>query len=65
MAILVSSRKRITFPVNNRQLMIQHPQFHPVMYNPDYMDAVTQKVWKVQEALIGMNDSYGGAEGSN
>ena len=32
---------------------------HPVMYNPDYMDAVTQK--KVQDALIGMNDSTEGS----
>ena len=32
---------------------------HPVMYNPDYMDAVTQK--KVQDALIGVNDSTEGS----
>jgi len=32
---------------------------HPVMYNPDYMDAETQK--KVQNALIGMNDSTEGS----
>jgi len=32
---------------------------HPVMYNPEYMDAVTQK--KVQDALIGMNDSTEGS----
>lgn len=31
---------------------------HPVMFNPDYMDAETQK--KVQDALIGMNDSTEG-----
>ena len=31
---------------------------HPVMYNPEYMDAATQK--KVQDALIGMNDSTEG-----
>ena len=32
---------------------------HPVMYNPEYMDAATQK--KVQDALIGMNDSTEGS----
>ena len=32
---------------------------HPVMYNPDYMDAETQK--KIQDALIGMNDSTEGS----
>ena len=32
---------------------------HPVMYNPDYMDAETQK--NVQDALIGMNDSTEGS----
>ena len=29
------------------------------MYNPEYMDAATQK--KVQDALIGMNDSTEGS----
>lgn len=33
---------------------------HPVMFNPDYMDAETQK--KVQDALIRMNDSTEGTE---
>ena len=32
---------------------------HPVMYNPEYMDAATQK--KVQDALISMNDSTEGS----
>lgn len=32
---------------------------HPVMYNPEYMDDATQK--KVQDALIGMNDSTEGS----
>ena len=31
---------------------------HPVMYNPEYMDAAIQN--KVQDALIGMNDSTEG-----
>ena len=33
---------------------------HPVMFNPDFMDAETQK--KVQDALVGMNDSTEGTE---
>ena len=33
---------------------------HPVMFNPDFMDAETQK--KVQDALVGMNDSPEGTE---
>ena len=33
---------------------------HPVMYNPKYMDAETQK--KVQDALVGMNDSTEGGK---
>jgi|TARA_B110000196_G_scaffold63487_1_gene53210 ABC-type phosphate/phosphonate transport system substrate-binding protein len=33
---------------------------HPVMFNPDFMDAETQK--EVQDALVGMNDSTEGTE---
>ena len=33
---------------------------HPVMFNPDFMDVETQN--KVQDALVGMNDSTEGTE---